>query len=499
MSDGCVYLAGAGPGDPGLLTLKAARVLETADVVVYDNRVSDAILDRLPARAERVYAGKEAGSHTMDQAAINAFLEERARSGQTVVRLKGGDPFVFGRGGEEAEYLAERGIRFEVVPGVTSAIGVPAYAGIPVTHRGVAASFAVVTGRAGPIGEAADIEWEHVAGADTIVVLMGVANHDHLVRTLIDCGRRPDTPAAAIRWGTTAQQKVVIGTLTTVAARMQETQLRPPAILVVGHVVSLIGRMRWAENRPLFGRRVLIPASYPDPLTAPLESLGAEVLHVAPLESGAPASWAPLDQALKDLVSFTTVVFADEDAVAAAFARFAVLGLDARALAGRRIVAEGETIASALDKRGIRADLVIDGWDSATDSGGGSILVLGSPDSQAPVVADLRRRHLPHEAPPVSIVARPKWRADRIRELLTTRPVHAIAFPDATHVRRLASVLDDEERRALRPLVLAVSCASAAHALRQQGLEPTVLASGPVLLAQALAVTTAVASGASRD
>ncbi len=499
MSRGCVYLVGAGPGDPGLLTLKAACVLETADVVVYDNLVSDAILDRLPARAERVYAGKEAGSHTMDQMAINAFLEERARNEQIVVRLKGGDPFVFGRGGEEAEYLAARGIRFEIVPGVTSAIGVPAYAGIPVTHRGVAASFAVVTGRAGPIGEAPDIKWNHLVGADTIVVLMGVANHDHLVRTLLDSGRRAETPVAAIRWGTTARQRVVIGTLTTIAARMAEAKLRPPAILVVGEVVSLIARMRWVENRPLFGRRILIPTSYPDPLTAPLEGLGAEVLHVAPLESGAPASWAPLDRALKDLASFATLVFADEGAVAAAFARFAALGLDGRALAGRRIVADGELTEIALGKRGIRADLVIDGWDSATDAGGGSFLVLGSPDSQASIAADLRRRGFSHEAPPVSIATRVKWRADRIRELLTTRPVHAIVFSTTTRVRRLVSVLDDEERQALRPLVLAVSCASAAHALRQQGLEPTVLASSPALLAQTLALTTAVASGASRD
>ena len=484
-----MYLVGAGPGDPGLLTLRATRVLEMADVVVYDNRINDAILDRLPARAERVYAGKEAGSHTMDQAAINALLEERARNGQTVVRLKGGDPFVFGRGGEEAEYLAQRGIRFEVVPGVTSAIGVPAYAGIPVTHRGVAASFAVVTGRAGPIGEAADIEWEHLAGADTVVVLMGVANHDHLVRTLIECGRRPDTPAAAIRWGTTAQQRIVIGTLTTIAERMQEAKLRPPAILVVGEVVSLIARMRWAENRPLFGRRILIPASYPDPLTAQLEGLGAEVLHVAPLESGDPASWAPLDRALKDVASFTALVFADEDAVTTVFARLAALGLDARALAGRRLVADGEGTVIALDKHGIRADLVIDGWDSATDIGGGSCLVLGSPDSQPPILADLHRRGHPHEAPPVAIVACPKWRVDRIRELLTTRPVHAIAFAHPSRVRRLMSVLDAEEHQALRALVLAASSPSTARAVREHGLEPAVVTSGPAALAEVLAAS----------
>jgi uroporphyrinogen III methyltransferase/synthase len=491
VSEGRVYLVGAGPGDPGLLTLKAARVLEAADVVVYDNRISDAILDRLPARAERVYAGKEAGTHTMDQAAINALLEERARGGQTVVRLKGGDPFVFGRGGEEAEYLARRGIPFEVVPGVTSAIGVPAYAGIPVTHRGVAASFAVVTGRAGPIGEAADIEWEHVAGADTIVVLMGVANHDGLVKTLIDCGRRAETPAAAIRWGTTAQQTVVIGTLATIAARMREAGLRPPAILVVGDVVSLMARMRWAENRPLFGRRVLIPASYPDALTAPLENLGAEVLHVAPLESGAAASWAALNRALEHLAPSATVLFADEDAVAVTFARLAARGLDARALAGRRVVADGESTAAALGRSGVRADLVLDGWDAATDAGADSLLVLGGPDTQAPILADLRRRGVPSEAPALSTLARPKWRADRIRELLTTRPVHTIAFSHATQVRRLVSVLDDEERRALGSIALAASSASAARALREHGLDPAVVASGPAALAEALAVARA--------
>lgn len=499
MSDGCVYLVGAGPGDPGLLTLRAARLLETADIVVYDNLVGDAVLDRIPARAERVYAGKEAGSHTMDQVAINALLEERARSGQIVVRLKGGDPFVFGRGGEEAEHLAAHGIRFEIVPGVTSAIGVPAYAGIPVTHRGVAASFAVVTGRAGPIGEAADIEWTHVAAADTIVILMGVANHDHLMRTLLDSGRRPDTPVAAIRWGTTAQQTVVTGTLTTIAGRMQEARLRPPAILVVGEVVSLIARMRWVENRPLFGSRILIPGSYPDRFTAPLEDLGAEVLHAALVDTSAPASWAPLDRALKNVSSFDALVFADEGAVAAAFTRLATLGLDARALAGRRIIADGENTAIALDTRGVRADAVADGWDPEMVAGAASVLVLGEPDTQATIAAGLRRQGRSHEAPPVSSVSCPKWRVDRIRELLTTRPVRAIVFPTPIHVRRLVSVLDDEERRALRSLMLAVSSASGAEALRVEGLEPTLLAPTPSVLAQALAVTVAVAWGAERD
>ncbi len=245
MSDGCVYLVGAGPGDPGLLTLKAARVLEAADVVVYDNLVGDAILDRLPARAERVYAGKEAGSHTMDQAAINAFLEARAQNGCTVVRLKGGDPFVFGRGGEEAAYLAERGIRFEVVPGVTSAIAVPSYAGIPVTHRGLASSFAVLTGHEDPSKDGDATDWRKLATAvDTLVILMAVGSFPRIVGALLAHGRPPETPVAVIRWGTTEAQKVRVGTLADIVGRARG--LEPPVVAVVGDVVSLREQLAWS-------------------------------------------------------------------------------------------------------------------------------------------------------------------------------------------------------------------------------------------------------------
>ncbi len=391
---GTVYLVGAGPGDPGLLTLKGARLLEAADVVVYDQLVGDAILDRLPAGVERIYAGKETGSHTMDQAAINAVLTDRARSGRTVVRLKGGDPFVFGRGGEEAEYLAERGIPFEVVPGVTSAVGVPAYAGIPVTHRGVAASVAVVTGRAGPAGEAPAVDWARVAGADTVVVLMGVANQETLVRALIDGGRSPETPVAAIRWGTTAQQRVVTGTLDTIGERLRAANLRSPAILVVGDVVGLRPRILWASSRPLFGRRVLVPSAYPSSLTAPLESLGAEVLHVLPVEHSPPPSWAPLDQALDGLRALTGVVFADGAGAGAVRERLVARGHDARALAGLRIVATSRSAAHELRAFGIRADAVIEEASPDWAPGGASEswLVVGSPDAQQAVAASLARQ-----------------------------------------------------------------------------------------------------------
>ncbi len=499
MTGGQVYLVGAGPGDPGLLTLKAARILEAADVVVYDHLIADVILDRLPSRVERIYAGKEAGSHTMNQAVINALLEERARAGQTVVRLKGGDPFVFGRGGEEAEYLAARGIPFEVVPGVTSAIGVPAYAGIPVTHRGVAASLAIVTGRAGPIGEAPDIDWERIAGADTIVVLMGVANQDELMPRLIASGRSRETPVAAIRWGTTAQQRVVVGTLETIGARMREADLRPPGILVVGPVVSVIPRMRWAEARPLFGRRVLVPAPHPSPLTDPLEQLGAEVLHLAPVEVRAPSSWRPLDAALASLSDFVGIAFTDDAGLVVFFERLAACGRDARALGGLRLIARGTLAAAGLCEHGLRADHVIDLTEDDTladEAVRGRWLVVGSPELQVAVAARLHRRGARTEAPPVCGYAIPKWRADRLRELLTTRPVHAIAFMDAAEVSQLLAALDPEERQALGRVILAASGNATAQALRNCGLAPavTVTEPSPKTLAHALAAAMTLAA-----
>lgn len=479
---GVVYLVGAGPGDPGLLTVKAARILETADVAVYDHLVADAILDRIPARAERIYAGKEASSHTMNQEAINSLLEERARRGQTVVRLKGGDPFMFGRGGEEAEYLSARGIRFEVVPGISSALAVPAYAGIPVTHRGVAASLAVVTGRAGPIGEAPAIEWERIAGADTVVILMGVANLDHLVERLIGGGRSPRTPAAAIRWGTTAQQRAIVGTLETIAAQGRDADLRPPAVLVVGGVVSLISRMRWAECRPLFGRRVLVPTAYPSPLTDPLEHRGAEVLHVAPVDVEPPASWAGLDCALAELRAFAVLLFTDPSGVDAFFARLAARRSDARSLAGRMVVADGECTADALVRHGIRADHVTDEWDGADAVGAvgfnGRWLIVGGSAYRAHAERALRRLGASYEAPAVCRQSTPKWRADRLRELLTTRPVHAIVFTHGAEVEQFVNALDPEERERLSRVTLVAAGDSVARILRSYALAPFIVRSG---------------------
>ena len=250
MDGGRVYLVGAGPGDPGLMTVRGLEVLRRAEVVVYDRLVNPALLDEAPPAAFRLFAGKRAGEHCLPQDAINARLIEQARLGRRVVRLKGGDPFVFGRGGEEALALAAAGIAFEVVPGVSAAVAVPAYAGIPVTHRGLSSSFAVVTGHEDSAKDHADVDWGRLAtAADTLVVLMGAQSLPRIAAELVGHGRSPATPVALIRWGTTAAQEVVVSTLGDVVTRARTARLAPPMLAIIGEVVRLREGLAWFEAR----------------------------------------------------------------------------------------------------------------------------------------------------------------------------------------------------------------------------------------------------------
>ncbi len=285
---GKVYLVGAGPGDPKLLTLRGLECLQRAEVVVYDRLVDPALLLYAPLQAECIYAGKERGHHTLPQEEINALLIDRARQGKVVVRLKGGDPFVFGRGGEEAEALAAAGIPFEVVPGVSSAVAVPAAAGIPVTHRALASSFTVVAGHEGAGSATPQLDWAALArSGGTLVFLMGVTNLPEIVTQLVSHGRSPQTPVALVRWGTWPEQETITGTLADITARAAARHFGPPAVIVVGEVVALRERLGRAEQLPLFGRRVVIPYTEPVPagLVEMLEDAGARVVAV-PLSGG---------------------------------------------------------------------------------------------------------------------------------------------------------------------------------------------------------------------
>lgn len=347
-----VYLVGAGPGDPGLITVHGAEVLARADVVVHDRLVDPLLLELAPADAERVYAGKQPGAAEMPQDEINALLVDRGRRGATVVRLKGGDPYVFGRGGEEAEALMAAGVAFEVVPGVTSAIGVPAYAGIPVTHRGVSTHFTVVTGHEDPAKGHAEVDWEALARAGgTLVILMGAGRIDDIARRLVDGGRSPATPVAAVRCGTHPDQRTLRATLSTIGA----ADVQPPAAIVVGDVAAL--DLSWFESRPLFGRRVVVTRAreQASDLRRRLERLGAQVVELPTIAIEA------LDFTMPSLDAYGWLVFTSANGVAAFFDRgLGPAKRDARALAHVRVAAIGAGTADALAARGVIADLVPD-------------------------------------------------------------------------------------------------------------------------------------------
>jgi uroporphyrinogen III methyltransferase/synthase len=345
-----VALVGAGPGDPGLLTRRGAELLAGAEVVVHDRLANPVLLDLAPASALRISVGKAPGAVEMTQDQINAVLVEHGGAGRRVVRLKGGDPFVLGRGGEEAEALAAAGIPFEVVPGITSAIAAAAYAGIPVTHRGTSTHFTVVTGHEDPAKDRTDVDWEALAGAGgTLVILMGAGRIDDIAARLVAGGRSPETPVAAVRNGTRPDQHTTRATLATIGG----IGVRAPSAIVVGEVAAL--DLAWFEQRPLFGRCVVVTRAreQASELRARLEILGAEVLELPSI------AIEPVDFAVPALDAYSWVVFTSANGVIAFFDRgLAAVALDARALAPVRVAAIGPGTTEALAARGVRADLV---------------------------------------------------------------------------------------------------------------------------------------------
>jgi uroporphyrinogen III methyltransferase / synthase len=360
MKRGKVYIIGAGPGDPRLITLRGAECIRDADVIIYDHLVSPGILLHAGERALRIYAGKQGGDHTLSQEEINRRLVEEAGRGNVVARLKGGDPFIFGRGGEEAEVLRKAGIPFEIIPGVTSAVAVPAYAGIPLTHRNHTSTVAFVTGHEDPTKEKSDIDWEALAGIGTLVFLMGVKNLQAIAENLIRCGKRPETPAALIRRGTTPDQETLTGTLADIAQKAGERRFAPPAILVVGAVVGLRDGMNWFETKPLFGRGIVVtrPEAQAEGLSELLWDRGARVIPFPVIRIAPPESWAPLDQALDRLENYSWIVFTSANGVSSFFRRLRERGSDIRDLKGIRIATIGPATSAAIGAMGLRVDLV---------------------------------------------------------------------------------------------------------------------------------------------
>ena len=397
-SVGKVYLVGAGPGDPRLITLRGVECLREAEVVVYDRLASPDLLAYVPASAERVFVGKGPRQHTMRQEEINALLVERGLAGQRVVRLKGGDPYVFGRGGEEAIDLERAGVPFEVVPGITSSIAGPSFAGIPVTHRHVATSFAVVTGHEDPTRAETGVRWAGLAtGPDTLVFLMGVENLETIVGNLLAHGRPAEQPVAAIRNATLPDQTVVVATLGTIVERVRAAGLRPPAVLVVGEVVGLRDALDWRSRLPLAGLRVLVTRArqQASALSSRLAELGAVPFEYPTIEIRPIDDPAPFDAALREIGQFAWVFFTSTNGVDAFWERLLATGQDSRALAGVKVCAIGPSTAAALAARGITADWlpeafvtdsVLDGF-KAHDVRGVRVL-LARADIAPPLLAD---------------------------------------------------------------------------------------------------------------
>ena len=363
-SSGIVYLVGAGPGHPKLITVKGLECLRQADAVVYDRLANPRLLREVGNGAELIYVGKTAGKHPVPQEEINALLIEKGREGKVVVRLKGGDPFVFGRGGEEAEALVEAGIPFEVVPGVTSAIAAPAYAGIPVTHRGYTSAFAVITGHEDPTKDDSDIDLAKIStGIDTLVFLMGVGNLPLIVEQLVKHGRSPQTPVALIRWGTEPRQEVVLGVLDDIVEKVQKAGLKPPAVIVVGKVVSLREKLCWfdrLDRRPLLGKRVLVTRSREQAsvLSERLMELGAEPVEFPVIQIVPPDDYSPLDEAICRLSSYDWLIFTSVNGVKAFVERLIAQGKDIRALGGIKICAIGPATAAELSRYCLNVDYV---------------------------------------------------------------------------------------------------------------------------------------------
>jgi uroporphyrinogen III methyltransferase / synthase len=357
-SSGLCILAGAGPGDLGLVTLKAKEAVEQAQVVVYDYLCNPAILKWVPSDAEIVFAGKRAGQHTMTQEEINRLLVEKTKQGKRVVRLKGGDPFVFGRGGEEAEALATAGLRFEIVPGVSSAIAVPAYAGIPLTHRDIASSFTVFTGHEDPAKEQTAIDYKAlVAGQGTLVALMGMDRLASIVQELIRHGADVHLPVALIRWGTTGRQETLIGELASIVAASDGFQ--PPAVAVFGRVVELREKLRWFEQRPLFGKRIVVTRTRKQSsvLNAKLRVLGADVYEVPTIRIEPPENLIEFGELVRDAFQYDWVIFTSVNGVDAFFDMFYRLYNDSRSIGNVKIAAIGPATALRIKDFHLAVDL----------------------------------------------------------------------------------------------------------------------------------------------
>lgn len=479
--NGRIILVGAGPGDPGLLTLKGRRWLQRADVVVYDYLANPQLLEHAPPAAERILVGKHGGGERVEQERIHEILIDRARLGKTVIRLKGGDPFLFGRGGEEAEAARAAEIDFEVVPGITSALAVAAYAGIPVTHRDRASNVIVTTGYEYPGKPEMTVRWEELARrGSTVVILMTQRQLEANLDRLIAAGRDPQTPAAVIEWGTRAAQRTIVGTISTLAAQARHADIRPPSLAIVGEVVQLRERLAWFERRPLAGRQIIVTRarSQASALAERLEDLGAETLLLPTIEIVPPASWSGLDDALRRPKHFDWLVFTSVSGVEAFLSRLRHLGLDLRQWHQARIAAIGSATAEALATHALQADLVpgdfrAEGLLEAfreEDVAGQHFLLPRAAGARSLLPQGLRQRGAIVEDVESYRSAAPACAPDLVLSELRATPRPILTFTSSSTVRHFLDLFPQGLPPALREARVACIGPITAETARQAGL-----------------------------
>lgn len=472
---GKVYLVGAGPGDPGLFTLKGVECMRRADVIVYDYLAGQPLLVHARPDAELIYVGKKGGDHTMKQPDINKLLVKLGQEGKVVARLKGGDTFIFGRGGEEALALREGGVPFEVVPGISAGYSVPAYAGIPVTHRGITTEVAFVTGHEDPTKTESTINWEKLSTAvGTIVFFMGVKNLPYIVEELTKNGRDPQTPVALIRWGTTPRQETLTGTLADIVQLVKERGFKAPAITIVGEVVALREKLHWFEDRPLFGKRVVVTRSrtQASDLVTALADAGALPVEFPTIKVIPPGDgYAALDAAISKLrdaadggPAYDWAVFTSVNGVERFFERLGIDG-DTRDLRGVKLGAIGPATAAALESRGLkldfvpaeyRAEAVLEGLleRGAAD---GSVLIPRAKEAREVLPEKLAEAGARVEVVPAYETVLDETGVDEMKNMLSSGEIDIITYTSSSTVTNFVKLLDGFDFQAL-PENVTIAC-----------------------------------------
>ncbi|HEX2835717.1 MAG TPA: uroporphyrinogen-III C-methyltransferase [Thermoanaerobaculia bacterium] len=488
---GKVYLVGAGPGDAGLLTLKAAELIAKADLVALDALVSKDIAARIPRTTEVVYVGKRASAHALPQDQINRLLVEEAKKGKIVVRLKGGDPFVFGRGGEEAEELIAAGVPVEIVPGISSSVAGPAYAGIPVTHRSYATSVTLVTAHEADSGSTG-IKWNALAQLDgTIVFMMGFANLPNICAKLIENGMNPERGCAVISKATRFDQRTVTGTLRTIEARVNAANLETPALIVVGDVVKLHETLNWFEAKPLFGKKVVVTRAreQASELRRMLEESGAQVLQFPTIEIAPPDSWESLDRVIDG--RYDWLVFTSVNGVGAFYKRLYAKGKDVRSLGNVKVAAVGQSTALELAQRGLQPDVVPERFIStellpllAEDQTGIRTAVIRAEEGRDELIHELRRRGGEVDLAVAYRTIAAEYDLAELRELIANDAIDVVTFSSASTVDHFLEPLTAEERtRILKRATIVSIGETTSAAVRKYGKEPDLVAANATIQA----------------